>query len=144
MTNFEYWKDRILEIVKSDAGLALNNGNPTECHHISCENCNFRSKTQICNIKRFEWFYSEHEDKPKLTKRERKLCEALETGWIAANKSGNVYWYSNLPVKLYTMFQSVGGDSIRISGAGFQFDFINFEDEEPWMVENLLLLEVEE
>lgn len=142
MTNFEYWKDRILEIVKSDVGLALNNGNPTECHHISCENCNFRSKTQICNIKRFEWFYSEHEEKPKLTKRERKLCEALETGWIAADKDGAVYWHGNFPVKAITVYN--GSPSMYLSGAGFQFDFIDFEDEEPWMVENLLQLEVEE
>ena len=142
MTNFEYWKDRILEIVKSDVGLALNNGNPTECHHISCENCNFHSKTHICNIKRFEWFYSEHEDKPKLTKRERKLCEALETGWIAANKDGAVYWHGKFPVKAITVYN--GSPSMYLSGAGFKFDFINFEDEEPWMVENLLLLEVEE
>ena len=144
MTNFEYWKDRILEIVKIDAGLALNNGNPTECLGMDCSYCGFYSDIHSCNKIRFEWLYSEHEEKPKLTKRERKLCEALETGWIAANKSGNVYWYSNLPVKLYTMYQIRGGDSIRISGAGFQFDFIDFDDEEPWMVENLLLLEVEE
>ena len=142
MTNFEYWKDRILEIVKSDAGLALNNGNPTECHHISCGNCNFRSKTQICNIKRFEWLYSEHEEKPKLTKRERKLCEALETGWIAADKDCAVYWFLHLPVKAITVYN--GSPSMYLSGAGFQFDFIDFEDEEPWMVENLLQLEVEE
>lgn len=142
MTNFEYWKDRILEIAKNDAGLALNNGNPTECHHISCENCNFHSKTQICNLKRFEWFYSEHEEKPKLTKRERKLCEALETGWIAANKDGAVYWHGNFPVKAITVYN--GSPSMYLSGAGFKFDFIDFEDEEPWMVENLLQLEVEE
>lgn len=145
MTNFEYWKDRILEIIKSGDGLALKNGNPIGCYRTSCENCNFyNGETNYCNKKRFEWLYSEHEERPKLTRRERKLCEALETGWIAANKSGNVYWYSNLPDKLYTMYQIIGGDSIRISGAGFHFDFIDFEDEEPWMVENLLQLEVEE
>ena len=145
MTNFEYWKDRILEILESYILFGLKNGCPTACCRIECKNCDlYEDEIHYCNIKRIEWLYSEHEEKPKLTKRERKLCEALETGWIAANKSGNVYWYSNLPVKLYTMYQIRGGDSIRISGAGFQFDFIDFDDEEPWMVENLLLLEVEE
>ena len=144
MTNLEYWKDRILEITNKGTTVALESGNPKECFYTNCYNCGFYNNTRSCNKVRFEWFYSEHEEKPKLTKRERKLCEALETGWIAANKSGNVYWYSNLPVKLYTMYQIRGGDSIRISGAGFHFDFIDFEDEEPWKVENLLQLEVEE
>ena len=142
MTNFEYWKDRILEI-RADGDIAVVDEKPERCLYVKCKDCLF-SPSVKCAEKLFNWLYSEHKEKPKLTKRERKLCEALETGWIAANKSGNVYWYSNLPVKLYTMFQLTGGDSIRISGAGFQFDFIDFEDEEPWMVENLLQLEVEE
>ena len=79
MTNFEYWKDRILEIVKSGDGLALKNGNPTGCYHTICENCNFyNGKTHGCNVNRIAWLYSEHEEKPKLTKRERKLCEAVD------------------------------------------------------------------
>lgn len=143
MTNFEYWKDRILEIVKSGGGLALKNGNPTGCYHTICENCNFYGKTDGCNVNKFAWLYSEHKDKPKLTKRERKLCEALETGWIAANKSGKVYWYNRLPIKGDNAYVNCG-KSMYISGAGFHFDFIDFEDEEPWMVENLLQLEVEE
>lgn len=143
MTNFEYWKDRILEIIKSGDGLALKNGNPIGCYRTSCENCNFyNGETHYCNKKRFEWLYSKHEEKPKLTKRERKLCEALETGWIAANKSGKVYWYNRLPIKGDNAYVNCG-KSMYISGAGFFFAFINFEDEEPWMVENLLQLEVE-
>lgn len=143
MTNIEYWKDRILEIVKSGDVLALKNGNPTGCYHTICENCNFyNGKTHGCNVNRIAWLYSEHEEKPKLTKRERKLCEALGTGWIAANKDGAVYWHGNFPVKSITVYN--GSPSMYLSGAGFQFDFIDFEDEEPWMVENLLLLDVEE
>ena len=143
MTNFEYWKDRILEIINKGTTVALESGNPKECFDTNCYNCGFYNNTRSCNKVRFEWFYSEHEEKPKLTKRERKLCEALETGWIAANKSGNVYWYSRLPIKGDNAYIN-GGKSMYISGAEFYFDFIDFEDEEPWKVENLLLLEVEE
>lgn len=143
MTNFEYWKDRILEIINKGTTVALESGNPKECFYTNCYNCGFCNNTRSCNKVRFEWFYSEHEEKPKLTKRERKLCEALETGWIAANKSGKVYWYNRLPIKGDNAYVNCG-KSMYISGAGFQFDFIDFEDEEPWMVENLLQLEVEE
>ena len=143
MTNFEYWKDRILEITNGGIRVALKNCSPTECLGMDCSYCGFYSDIHSCNKIRFEWLYSEHEEKPKLTKRERKLCEALETGWIAANKSGKVYWYNRLPIKGDNAYVNCG-KSMYISGAGFFFAFINFEDEEPWMVENLLQLEVEE
>lgn len=142
MTNFEYWKDRILEI-NEDAGIAIINGKPCNCSIKECEHCDIFLKGKTCRQKFVEWLYSEHEEKPKLTKRERKLCEALETGWIAANKSGKVYWYSSLPIKGDNAYVNCG-KSMYLSGAVFHFDFIDFEDEEPWMVENLLQLEVEE
>ena len=142
MTNFEYWKDRILEI-NEDAVIAIINGKPCNCSVEECGDCDIFLKGKTCRQKFVEWLYSEHEEKPKLTKRERKLCEALETGWIAADEGGAVYWYRNLPVKESIMYKG-GGTSMYLSGAGFHFDFIDFEDEEPWMVENLLLLEVEE
>lgn len=141
MTNFEYWKDRIL-IIMEEGNIAVVDEKPVRCLYVKCEDCLF-SPSGKCAEKLFNWLYSEHEEKPKLTKQERKLCEALETGWIAANKSGNVYWYSRLPIKGDYAYIN-GGKSMYISGAGFQFDFIDFEDKEPWMVENLLLLEVEE
>lgn len=141
MTNFEYWKDEILRIINNDESLALRKEKPIACYQIKCENCEFFDASH-CNRNRFNWLYSEHEEKPKLTKRERKLCEALETGWIAANKSGKVYWYSRLPIKGDNAYVS-DGRSMYISGAGFLFIFIDFDDEKPWMVENLLQLEVE-
>lgn len=142
MTNFEYWKDRILEINKKD-NIAIVKDEPSECSFLTCGECDLFVNEGACRQKLISWLYSEHEKKPKLTKQERKLCEALETGWIAANKSGKVYWYSRLPIKGDNAYVNCG-KSMYISGAGFQFDFIDFEDKEPWMVENLLLLEVEE
>lgn len=146
MTNFEYWKDRILEITEHD-GLAVYSDKPLPCKEVNCSLCISNVDTADtdvgCERHIIKWLYSEHEEKPKLTKRERKLCEALETGWIAADEGGAVYWYRNLPVKESIMYKG-GGTSMYLSGAGFQFDFIDFEDEEPWMVENLLQLEVEE
>ena len=146
MTNFEYWKDKILEINEENENVAIINGKPVKCSSVKkcgsgeCEL--YTNFIKSCRQNFVEWLYSEHEDKPKLTKRERKLCEALETGWIAANKSGKVYWYSRLPIKGDNAYVNCG-NSMYISGAGFFFAFINFEDEEPWKVENLLQLEVE-
>ena len=143
MTNFEYWKDKILKINNEDGDIAIIKGIPSRCCSVKkCYYCDLSLKGNSCRQQLIEWLYSEHEEKPKLTKRERKLCEALETGWIAADKDCAVYWFLHLPVKAITVYN--GSPSMYLSGAGFQFDFIDFEDEEPWMVENLLQLEVEE
>ena len=142
MTNFEYWKDRILEITNGNDPIALENGEPIVCGTTVCERCSFYSGLR-CSTERIKWLYSEHEEKPKLTKRERKLCEALETGWIAADKSGRVYWYSYVPMKGKRGYEK-SDRFMCISSAGFYFAFMDFEDKEPWMVENLLQLEVEE
>lgn len=142
MTNFEYWKDKILEITNGNDPIALENGEPIVCGATVCERCSFYSGLR-CSTERIKWLYSEHEENPKLTKRERKLCEALGTGWIAADKSGKVYWYSDMPNKGYVTYTGAG-TNFNLTGAGFHFDFMDFEDKEPWMVENLLQLEVEE
>lgn len=142
MTNFEYWKDRILEIVISGDRLALKNGNPIECYHVSCENCNFYSdKTNSCNKKRFEWLYSEHEEKPKLTKRERMMCEVLGYGWIATDIDGTAYWYETLP-KQYDTYYDCAGECTGLSQIGLSFSFIKFYTG-PWKVADLLQLEVD-
>lgn len=145
MTNFEYWKDRILEITEHD-GLAVYSDKPLPCKEVNCSLCISNVDTADtdvgCERHIIKWLYSEHEEKPKLTKRERKLCEALETGWIAADIYGDVCWFNHFPVKAITVYNEL--PSMYLSRAGFRFDFISFEDEEPWMVENLLQLEVEE
>ena len=62
MTNFEYWKDKILEIVESYGLFGLKNGCPTTCCRIECKNCDlYEDKTHYCNKKRFEWLYSDPE-----------------------------------------------------------------------------------
>lgn len=142
MTNFEYWKDRILEI-RADGDIAVVDEKPERCLYAKCKDCLF-SPSVKCAEKLFNWLYSEHKEKPKLTKRERKLCEALETGWIAADKSGRVFWFDSLPMKGEYSHVIKRGNCLCMSDAGFYFEFMDFEDEEPWMVENLLLLEVEE
>lgn len=146
MTNFEYWKNRILEITKT-GGVSVEQGIPVEskCKEEYCDRCDFFDGKGVasCNRALIKWLYSEHEKKPELTRQERKLCEALGTGWIAADEDGTVYWYESLPMKGEHSYRN-RGNVMCVSNAGFHFAFMDFEGEEPWMVENLLLLEVEE
>ena len=144
MKNFEFYKDEILKMCREGDGVRVfalanpnklykHNGNP--CCSCSCE--------------LLEWLYSEHVEKPKLNKYEKNFLELLGTGWIAKDQNLGLYMYAERPVKTYTTWDSKFGadinfNKIRKFNPQIKFDFIKWEDEEPWSVEELLKLEVEE
>jgi hypothetical protein len=147
MTNFEYYKDEILEIVNNDESLAVykNSSKPVKCGSITCKEC-ISSNIDDCEKGIYNWLYAEHIEKPKLTKKERQFCELIETGWIARDNNGSLYRYSKAPCKrsggTWTGFS---GNSLCVDNRfpGCTFSFITWDDAEPWSVEDLLKLEVE-
>lgn len=143
MTNFEYWKDRILEIIRSESSFALFNGEPVRCRNLQCDVCGFSGH---CTRKKFKWLYAEHVERPKLTKKERAFCELVETGWLARDEYKYLYLYSDKPFKRNSSWKSDSKHYNLIDSIVFQvgFSFIKFEDKEAWSVEELLKLEVEE
>lgn len=147
-TNFEFYKDEILEAVKYGSPLAVKDNKPVSCRGMKCNECDFKSAYGECNPKRFEWLYAEHVEQPKLTKRERAFCEAAMTGWISRDSSGNLSWRDKKPRKLskkHDKYWLGNGSSLVCVHALFKedcFGFIQWEDENPWAVEDLLKLEV--
>lgn len=141
-TNFEYYKDKILnEFIKEykmhcfvrAMGIATGVEFHVRCEGGPCSDCE-----KIV----FEWLYAEHIEAPKLTKRERAFCEAVQTGWIARDEDNGLYWYANIPEKNNEVW---GGHTYsKISHMKLDFAFIEWEDEKPWAVEDLLKLEVME
>lgn len=81
--------------------------------------------------------------KPKLTKRERTLCELIGFGRIARDEGGALYWYEDKPWKANGMWHCID-ECITLEVFDTPFMFIEWEDDEPWEVEDLLKLEVEE
>lgn len=71
-TNYEHYKDEIVQKVKYN--LAVVNGEPKPCEDTNCDECDF--KCSCCGEKRFEWLASPYK-KPtyKLTKFEKELLE---------------------------------------------------------------------
>ncbi len=143
-TNFEYYKDEILKYVHDYCSFpAAKNGRISTCGSIDCNNCDFNSP--VCFERRVEWLYAEHIEQPKLTKRERAFCEAFQTGWIAKDSSDVVCWYANLPVKGDGLWVETGvpvKTAMQIPIDFWWFDFIKWEDEKPWSIEELLKLDV--
>ena len=146
-TNFEFYKDEILKCL-SENNIAIKNNKPVKCVG-DCNSCIRDSEIGICMDKPFfEWLCAEHIEQPKLTKRERAFCEVVQTGWIARDKSGDLYWYGDCePVKNGASWTREKEHVKRlkefneINEAWGIFGFIKWKDEKPWSIEDLLKLE---
>lgn len=73
-TNFEYYKDEILEDYVQN--LAVVKGRPTLCYKTNCNDCDFKINQIGCREKAKDWLKQPHE-KPvfKLTKFEKELLQ---------------------------------------------------------------------
>lgn len=90
-TNFEYYKDEILEISSAKYSPAKVNDKLVKCDDINCCECEFYSDEDSCGVSFINWLYAEHIEQPKLTKRERAFCEAVQTGWIAGTHDCRIW-----------------------------------------------------
>ena len=145
MTNFEYYKEEILEITFHDEKFGFINNNVQACYQTKCNQCLFKDgDTGYCQKKLYQWLYEEHKEQPKLTKKERQFCELVETGWICRDSSDELWWFKYRPNKNGSKCWDNGGIMNYISNLPCKFSFIKWEDKEPWSVKELLKLEVEE
>ena len=146
MTNFEYYKDQIFEIaVTANSKLAVVNGKPTNCADTHCINCYFYNGPGCTCFteKIYKWLCSEYVEPIKLTSREHKLLEILETGYIARDSNGTLWWYHNNPIKgRWSWIDDNIDASSKLGYIMDKFSFIKFSDEKAWKVEDLLKLEV--
>lgn len=144
MTNMEFYKDEIEEIIDEGYDVAITtDGVPVKCHiSLYCNECMFSKRCTNNNL--IKWLMSEHKDKPTITARERHLLEFVETGWIAKDSNGDVWWFEEQPRKVTAMWDT-SGSSCHITGlVKDALTFIEWDDKEPWSVEELLKLEVVE
>ena len=140
-TNFEFYKDEILKIVNTGASFGMLNGKLKSCMNISCNQCAFgKSPGCTCVTLQTKWLYAEHIEQPKLTKRERAFCEAVQIGWIM-NLSGIIYW-TNMQPRKYEERLTFDPDShvARLKDIGL--DYKEVSDNKAYKVEDLLKLEV--
>ena len=140
MTNFEYYKDDLLELAKKRNGIAVLNGKPVTCHTTKCTDCDLHGKGG-CNDAGIEWLYAEHIDVPKLTKFEHDFCKGVNEGYIARDLNGLLYYYTDTPKKDHNSWS--GGRFVEIHKIkSLNFYFIKWEDEKPWSIEDLLKLKI--
>lgn len=155
MKNREKFAKEILNVACNGRLMAVTKDNEVVCcDNINCESCMFESlvgRSQACSDRLREWAESEYVEKPTITSREKNFLDLIVSKWkyIARDKDKNLYVFDSLPSK--------GDNGWRIENIlmcdycnifkklfGDMFDFIKFENEEPWSIEDLKKLEVKD
>ena len=142
------------ELSKIDGDIAIINDKPKECYYnynkSTCKNCRrnlFKNDSeQMCSVHGLiEWLAEEYIEKPELTLNEYKLCQILKKGWLARNKFNGLILHVTKPSIKDNIAWISSGSAFEVSNLMFEdvkFEFIKWEDEKPWSVEDLLRLDV--
>ena len=147
-TNFEYHKDEIINFISHNWAIGKQHGELVKCSDIECRRCDFMldsSECENCREARTRYFNEEHIEPPKLTKRERAFCEIVASGVIARDENGELNLFSDAEIHKEDgkwIKESKYCNNIQLYVD--EFDFVRWEDEKPWAVEDLLKLEVME
>lgn len=147
MKNREKFAKEILDIAcKGDSFSVTKSGKITFCDRFKCDMCKFDDSTgeKSCRTKRYEWSESEYIEKPTITSREKNFLDVLLSNcYIARDKDNLLYVYYDKPIRGNKMWISdCACHDMPKDMYGNMFDFIKWEDEEPWSIEDLKKLEV--
>lgn len=153
MKNREKFAKEILDIACKGGRLAVIKGNKvTDCDNINCEQCLF-SKFDIfarrCDDEALiQWAESEYVEKPTITSREKNFLDALLPNfkYIARDSNDRLCIYYNKPKRNSMDNYWIPDDDyyyyVSSNMYGSMFNFIKWEDKEPWSIEDLKKLEV--
>lgn len=155
MKNGEKFTKEILDIACKGGSVAVTRDNKVVCcNDIDCESCIFDScdkhigRSQACYDRVREWAESEYVEEPTITSREKNFLDALlsDCKYIARDFNNDLYIYYNKPRRSYMNESWTTDDSnyfyVSRNMYGNMFDFIKWEDEKPWLIEDLRKLEV--
>lgn len=147
MKNKEKFAKEILDIACSGNLIAVmkKNGRIVSCGDLLCSECLFRDNDCRKNIK--DWSESEYIEKPVISKRDREFLEYLNVnmGYIARDMSGSLYIYVKKPYKEVDCWSASACETEKsLWMFSVVFPMVKWEDEEPWLIEDLKKLEVVE
>lgn len=141
MTNFEKYKDEILEVLKTTNKLAVIKGNKVApCFCTPCCECILWLKDKRCHRGWKKWANAEYVEPKTFTNAEKaiiKSCEKIK--YVARDRNGDLYFYIDKPIydKRTGMWQGPSCvDAYRLTDE--PFNAIKVEDEEPTSREEIL------
>ena len=156
MKNREKFAKEIIDIACKGGTITITKDNKVvNCDDITCGHCLFnKTDDSICyrDVNAlYRWVESEYveEEKPTITLREKHFLNILspKSKYIARDESNKLYVYNGKPARTNCYWHSNNGVfcyHVSTNIFGNMFDFIKWEDEEPWRIEDLKKLECEE
>jgi ferredoxin len=110
--------------------------------HFSCDEMEgaICRKGVRCSVCKIEWLKAEHKEKPKLSEAERVILENIdeEYKWICRDKNSALCVYKSEPEKGIGNWNNSEGDWLSLTVFTHLFQFIKWEDENPYNIEELL------
>ncbi len=156
MKKREKFAKEILDIACKGGSVAVTIDNKVVCcNDIDCESCIFDScykhigRSQACYDRVREWAESEYVEKPTITSKEKAFLGLILSKWkyLARSEDKSLCAFDSLPIKRkygWYIEDISMCDNCYISKKlfGDMFDFIKWEDEKPWSIEDLKKLDV--
>lgn len=154
MKNREKFAKEILDIACNGDTISVTKDNKIVCcDHINCGKCLFYKTDdygRYCDDEEpMKWSESEYIEKPKytITSKEKAFLDLLLPEWkyIARDNDCNrLFLYTDKPSKksTYWLSETKDANTIRYDVFDVKFDFIKWDDKEPWSIEDLKKLEV--
>ena len=147
MKNKEKYEKEIMNIACSGDSIAVlkKSGRIVSCNETKCCLCLFRGSD--CKEKIREWAESESIEKTVISKRDRSFLDCLreEYKYISRDENDILCAYRSEPFKKGAYWYCGRGSYFRLN-PHFDVDFqmVKWEDDKPWLIENLKKLEVVE
>lgn len=149
MKNKEKYVKDIVELACDGYGVAVDKrtGKMGSCDDISCSNCLFDVDfNRDCDNARRGWAESEYIEKPVISKRDRGFLECIKNSvkWITRDYSGKLWAWVAIPEKSVISKVWTCAEGNGLNAFNIDFPMVKWEDEEPWLIEDLKKLEVVE
>lgn len=147
MKNKERYQKEIAEIACNGDSIAImkKSGRIVSCNETKCSLCLFHDSD--CKEKIREWAESEYVELPVISKSDRVFLEYVKEEYkcIARDKNGKLFLYRLTPYKEEGVLSWIGRNcSCLHLKYNVDFPMVKWEDDEPWMIEDLKKLKVVE
>lgn len=150
MKNKEKYVKEIVDIVceYGSFGVDKRTGSLVSCHALHCGKCLLNDMNpRDCYKSRKEWADSEYVERPVISKSDRTFLDYIrdEYKYITRNENGELFTYKSKPCKIGYFSSWI--DTICAGlylKCNIDFPMIKWDDDEPWLIEDLKKLEVVE
>ena len=142
MNNFEKYKE---ELLKGKHAINKKTNEPKYCWMLSCKDCKLEPSERDCTSALIEWGLKEAVEEIKLTEKQKAFCRMVETGWLAADKDGCLFYYKDKPPTKSESYEGIWATNGKMAKAKPiylndmfpKFPFITWENS-PISIEALL------